>query len=77
MFNHDFDPYDMLVSCHNQIKHHEQTIKKLINHVNAQETLISQLAETHADFAKLHHQNAIVVKNLLLELEQIKNNASN
>lgn len=77
MFNADFDPYDMLVSCHNQINHMENTIQKLIKHINNQEILIADLAEGHANLASLHQRNTTVIKTIIGELQELKNNASN
>jgi hypothetical protein len=77
MFNADFDPYDMLINCHNALNHQDQTIKKLIKHIQQQDNIITELAEGHARLSNLHQQNTTVIKGLVKEISLIKNNASN
>lgn len=74
MFDPEFDPYSMLINCHNSLQHQDHTIKKLIHHIQEQDNLITELAEGHARLSNLHQQNTNIIRDLIKEVNLIKNN---
>ena len=72
MFETGFDPYTELVRHRQQIALHEDTIDRLIKHINKQEKLLADLAANNAHLAELHLRNSKLLDTLEKRLHDIE-----
>jgi uncharacterized protein YpuA (DUF1002 family) len=73
MIDPNYDPYDLLIDCVQQLNENTRVSHKLVNSHNAQEYLLAELTKQHQMICNQLAEQNLRLKHLEIHYQKIKN----